>query len=169
MGADGTMASGTLLDVALAVLAAVSGGGALVLGLAAWLGKVWGDRLAQTQKYAGEIDLDLRKRRIEVYAPLWRATSLLPKWPRDKTVTDAQLARLGQELRQWYFKVGGMFLSRSTHDAGYGPLQDAIAAAVGEGRSGTLSSGDYDAVRTRCSALRSLLAADLESRRDRPL
>ena len=37
------MAGGTLLDVVLAVLAAIGGGGALVLGLAAWLGKVWGE------------------------------------------------------------------------------------------------------------------------------
>ena len=169
MGAEGAMAGGTLLDVVLAVLAAIGGGGALVLGLAAWLGKVWGDRLAQTQKYAGEIDLDLRKRRIEVYAPLWRATSLLPKWPRDETVTYAQLARLGHELRQWYYEVGGMFLSRTTHDEGYGPLQGAIAAVVEEGRSGPLSAADYEAVRKRCSTLRSLLAADLESRRDSPL
>lgn len=167
--ASGTLASGTILDVALAVLAAVGGGGALVLGLAAWLGKVWGDRLAQAQKYAGEIDLDLRRRRIEVYAPLWRATSLLPKWPRDETVTYEQLAQLGRDLRRWYYEVGGMYLSRTTHDEGYGPLQGAIAGIVDEARSGPLSPGDYEAVRKRCSALRSLLAADLESRRDSPL
>lgn len=167
---DGNTHSGsTVFDVVLAVLAAVGGGGALVVALGAWLGRVWGDRLAQSQKYAGEIDLDLRKRRIEVYGPLWQATSLLPKWPRDEGVTYEQLAQLGRDLRRWYYEVGGMYLSRTTHDEGYGPLQGAIASAVGEGRTGPLTPADYEAIRKRCSALRSLLAADVESRRDSPL
>ena len=62
-----------------------------------------------------------------------------------------------------------MYLSRTTHDEGYGPLQGAIASAVGEGRTGPLTPADYEAIRKRCSALRSLLAADVESRRDSPL
>ena len=44
---DGNTHSGsTVFDVVLAVLAAVGGGGALVVALGAWLGRVWGDRLA---------------------------------------------------------------------------------------------------------------------------
>ena len=43
------------------------GTGAIIAGLSAWLGKFSADRIAQTQKLAGEIDLDLRKRRIDVY------------------------------------------------------------------------------------------------------
>lgn len=159
----------SLFEVVLAILAAIGGGGAVVVALAAWLGKVWADRLSAQQKYIGEIDLDLRKRRIEAYAKLWQYTSLLPKWPRAEDVTYEQLTELSRALRQWYYETGGMYLSRTTHDQGYGPLQGTIAKVVGEGRTGPLSPADYEAVRQRCSALRSLLAADVESRRDSPV
>lgn len=159
----------SIVQVVLAVLAAIGGGGAVVVALAAWLGKVWSERTLLSQKYAGEVDLDLRKRRIEVYAELWKATSLLPKWPHDDGVTYEQLRELGRSLRRWYYETGGMYLSRTAHDEGYGPLQGAIASVVADGREGPLSKQDYETVRKRCSALRSLLAADIESRRDSPL
>jgi len=159
----------TVLELAITILAAVGGGGAVVVGLAAWLGKLWSDRISLSQKYAGEIDLDLRKRRVEVYGELWKYTALLPKWPRAEDVTYEQLRALSQNLRKWYYEIGGMYLSRTAHDEAYGPLQGAIAKVLGEGRSGALSPADYEAVRQKCSALRSQLAADIESRRDSPL
>jgi hypothetical protein len=159
----------SILEVVLAVLAAIGGGGAVVVALGAWLGKVWSERILLSQKYAGEIDLDLRKRRIESYATLWKATSILPKWPHDDGVTYEQLRELSRELRKWYYEIGGMYLSRTTHDEGYGPLQGAITSVVRDGRTGPLSKEDYEAVRKRCSTLRTLLAADIESRRDSPL
>jgi hypothetical protein len=70
------------VEIILTVLGAAGGTGAIIAGLSAWLGKVWADRIAQAQKLAGEIDLDLRKRRIDVYTELWEATAVLPKWPR---------------------------------------------------------------------------------------
>ncbi len=159
----------SLFELVLAILTAVGGGGAVVVALAAWLGKVWADRMSLTQKLTGEIDLDLRKRRIDAYGELWKFTSLLPKWPRAEDVTYEQLRALSQQLRQWYYDVGGMYLSRTAQDKGYGPLQGTIAKVVAEGASGPLSPGDYEAVRQKLSALRSLLAADIESRRDSPI
>lgn len=159
----------SILELAMTILAAVGGGGIVVVGMSAWLGRIWAERIAQTQKFAGEIDLDLRKRRIDVYGALWKATSLLPKWPRAEDVTYEQLRALSQNLRQWYYEQGGMYLSRTTHDEGYGPLQGAITKVVADGANGPLSPGDYETVRQRCSALRSMLAADIQSRRDSPL
>lgn len=159
----------TVFELAMAILAAVGGGGAVVVGLAAWLGKLWSDRIVQSQKYAGEVDLDLRKRRIEVYGELWKYTALLPKWPRAEDVTYEQLRTLSENLRQWYYEVGGMYLSRTAHNEAYGPLQGAIAKVLGGGGSGPLSVADYESVRQKCSVLRSQLAADIESRRDSPL
>lgn len=43
------------------------------------------------------------------------------------------------------------------------------AAGGGGGASGPLSAADYETVRQKCTALRSQLAADLESRRNSPL
>lgn len=165
-----TSATGTsIFELVLAVLAAVGGGGVVIVALGAWLGRIWAERIAMAQKLTGEIDLDLRSRRIEVYGDLWAATALLPKWPRDDTVTYEDLRALSDRLRQWYYRQGGMYLSRGTHDAGYGPLQGVIAKAVAGGATGALSPGDYEAVRQKCSALRSMLANDIQTRRDSPI
>lgn len=156
-------------ELVMTVLAAMGGAGAVVVSLAAFLAKLWSDRLAQLQRLSGEIDLDLRKRRIDAYATLWKATSALPKWPRDESLRYEDLRALSEGLRAWYYETGGMFLSRKTHAEGYGPLQGAIAQILREGRSGPLTPGDYETVREKCSALRTLLADDIESRRASPL
>jgi hypothetical protein len=156
-------------EIILTVIASAGGAGVVVAALSAWLGKVWADRLSQSQKLLGEIDLDLRKRRIEAYAPLWKATGLLPQWPRAQGLSYDDLFGLSARLRQWYYETGGIYLSRSSHRNAYAPLQEAIAGLHRQGRSGPLSDTDYDAVRRLCSALRTALADDIESRREGPV
>jgi hypothetical protein len=159
----------TPAELILTVLTAAGGVGVIVAGLAAWLGKVWADRIAQSQKLIGEIDIDLRAKRIPVYAELWKATSLLPKWPRATDVSYEQLGELSKTLRRWYYHSGGMYLSQTTHRGAYSPLQDAIGKLLVEGKTGMLSDADYDKIRDCCSALRSALANDIESRREGPV
>lgn len=155
----------TPLEVVAAVISAAGGSAVIVAGLAAWLGKLWLDRITNLHKLLGEIDVDLRKRRIEVYSDLWKLTSVLPKWPKDQNVTYEQLLTFSQALRSWYFERGGMYLSRTTHSKGYSPLQDALQSVLSPEKSGKLSESDYDTVRDRCSFLRTCLASDIESRR----
>jgi hypothetical protein len=155
-------------EIVLTVLTA-TGGSAVVLGaLAAWLGKVWADRMAQTQRLLQDIDVDLRKRRIDAYQELWKSTALLPKWPKADGVTYERLLQFSEELRSWYFDKGGIYLSRSTHDDAYGPLQDALAELLGANKSGPISNEHYEVVRRLCSRLRGALAGDIESRREGP-
>jgi hypothetical protein len=162
------------------VLLSAGGAAALVAGLAGWLGKVWSDRmlqaqktlsdsLLQNQKLVGEIDLDLRKRRIEAYAPLWKASGLLPQWPRAVGVTYEQLQELSRSLRAWYYEAGGIYLSRSAHRDYYSPLQEALNELGRAKKSGVISDSDYDAVRKLCSRLRTAMANDIESRREGPI
>ena len=157
------------LDLLLTALASAGGTVVVLGGLASWLGKVWADRIAQYTKLVGEIDLDLRKLRIQAYSALWKSTSILPKWPRAETVTYADLYAFSGNLRDWYYGTGGMYLSRSTHNDAYTPLQDAITDLLKAKKSGPLSETDYEAIRERCSALRTALASDIESRREGPL
>ena len=120
----------------------------------------------------GLIDVDLRTKRIAVYETLWTHTKVLPKWPREQGVTYEQLLEFTHTLRSWYFTGGGMYLSRTTQRHGYAPLQDALERVLGQGKTGPLSHSnpdDYEAIRSKCSNLRSLLAADIESRRESPL
>jgi len=153
-------------ELVLTILTAIGGGGLIVAALAAWLGKVWADRISHITKLRGEIDIDLRKRRIDAYVPLWRLTSLLPKRPRAAGVTYEDLYQLSLDIRSWYYEVGGIFLSRSAHHDAYSPLQDAIAALHDAGKKGPISESDYDAIRERCSILRSCISSDVESRRE---
>jgi hypothetical protein len=156
-------------ELILTVLVSAGGAGVVVVGLAAWLGKVWADRIAQSQKLIGEIDIDLRAKRIPVYAQLWKATALLPKWPRATDVSYEQLGEFSKTLRRWYYYSGGMFLSQTTHREAYTPLQDALTALLSSGKAGTVSDADYDEIRELCSVLRSALANDIESRREGPV
>jgi hypothetical protein len=50
-----------------------------------------------------EIDEGVRSVRTVRYAQLWRATVLLPKWPRDEAVTYEDVGKLSEEFRGWYF------------------------------------------------------------------
>ena len=157
------------IEVIFTVLGAAGGTGVVIVGLSAWLGKVWADRIAQAQKLAGDIDLDLRIRRIEVYREIWEATPLLPKWPRAQGVTYEQLFALSGTLRDWYFHRGGIYLSRTSHGRAYSPLQDAIADVLRTNPTGPVADEHYDAIREKCSILRTALANDIESRREGPI
>jgi hypothetical protein len=152
--------------IVTSAVSAVGGSAIVVASMSAWLGKVWSERIARVETLLGKIDIDLRKRRIEVYKELWGATAVFPKWTRAEGVTYEELLKFSQGLRQWYFHRGGMYLSRTTHHDGYTVLQTTIEGILNSHPSGLLSEKHYDLVREKCSSLRSYLATDIESRRD---
>jgi hypothetical protein len=125
------------------------------------------DTRTATLSMMGAVDTDLRKRRADVYAELWKKTGALPQWPRNRDLTYRDLLVLSKELKTWYFETGGMYLSAKAR-ATYGDLQEEITSVLQEGTEGMLRDRDYDVVRLRCSALRSELTADLLSRREAP-
>jgi hypothetical protein len=153
-------------EIITTVITSVGGSAVIVGGVAAWLGKIWADRIVQSQKFLQDIDLDLRKRRLEVYGEIWEATALLPKWPRANDVTYEKLLEFSTSLRTWYFKKGGMYLSRSTQRDAYSTLQDKLSEILVVKKSGPISPEHYGEVRERCSALRTALASDIQSRRE---
>lgn len=156
--------SPTLTELLATLLLAIGGGGLIVAALAAWLGKVWADRIGHALRVGSEIDLDLRQRRIAAYASLWALTGQLPR-PRDPGFTYARLEDLAAHLRAWYYDVGGFLLSRDAHDRGYGPLRGTLAGILREGGDGPLPAAEYEAVRKRLSTLRAWLTDDIASRR----
>jgi hypothetical protein len=163
----------TLNDLMSQILITVGGAGFIVFGLSAWLGNVWANRIEKKIQMASQIDLDLRKRRIEVYKELWEFTDILPNWPRAKDVTYDGLKKYSEDLKNWYFHKGGMYLSRKTHHNGYSPLQTALSHLLKENHLGKVSDKNdkdhYESIRKRCSTLRTCLTEDIESRREGPL
>lgn len=114
-----------------------------------------------------KIDESLRLARLEVYKLLWKKTELLPKWPRANDVTYDKLGNLSKEFRDWYFGTGGIYLSKRARKAyeavqtGLCQLVEANSANAVENISGT----EYDLIRDYCSALRTELTRDLQSRK----
>ncbi|MDQ4037177.1 MAG: hypothetical protein M3313_02190 [Actinomycetota bacterium] len=148
-----------MADVSL-IGTTVSAGVGAVAGLLAAAGKSYLDSRRK-------IDEDLRGRRAPAYQALWELTQLFQLWPR-KEVSYADASHLHEELSNWYYMNGGLYLSRKSQRA-YQNLQKALANLHTQPRAGpstnVMSSEDWQAVRTNCSRLRSSLTDDLLSRR----
>src|SRR5262245_64313805 len=93
-----------------------------VLGLAsAYIGLYWKVR----KDLEAEYDKDLRAKRRDAYAALWKLLQPLAKYSPPPPTTAEPLKQLSAELRQWYFEVGGLYMSGKTRDA-YFALQEEL-------------------------------------------
>ena len=123
-----------------------------------------------TLALTSQIDQDLRERRLRVYPELWVNTQILPLWPQAEGVTYGKLQAFSLDLQNWYFRKGGMFLSKSSREA-YGAVQEALKQLAEQEHpiEDVIAPEDYDHVRKFCSALRTAMAQDVESRRLSPI
>ena len=135
-----------------------------------------------------KIDESVRTARLERYAKLWRMSELLPEYPIAGDVTYDDLRTLSGEMRDWYFREGGMYLSECSRRK-YGDVQDEITIVTGgkllpkkreemvkQGRllqdaasgtapqEGLVSDAEYEKVQKRLSALRTSMTRDLLAR-----
>ena len=133
---------------------------ALVGGIVSYVGALWKNMLGERSR----IDESLREARIDVYKTIWRLTGLLPQWPKSDDVTYKNLLRLSEDVRDWYFDKGGIYLSEEARTS-YGNLQETLTHIVGTQASGKMSDEHYETARAKCSLLRSELTKDLLSRR----
>ena len=120
-----------------------------------------------TVAFASALDVDLRTQRTKAYAVLWGKTGRLPQWPRDEKLQYSDIQTLTEELRDWYFQTGGIYLSESAQKV-YGTVQKVIQAALSSRKTGFVEGADYKSIREACSALRTELTEDLLSRREPP-
>jgi hypothetical protein len=81
----------------------------------------------------------------------------------DATLTYADLVRLRQEMRTWYFEGGGLFLSRSATRY-YRLLANGLETFLPEDPRGKVEVDEYDEISTLCSQLRTSLTLDVRSR-----
>ena len=58
----------------------------------------------------------LKNRRIEVYTELWKHTKTWARSYRGEEQKDKDAKMLFDYLHEWYFDVGGMFLSEMNRD-----------------------------------------------------
>jgi hypothetical protein len=133
---------------------------ALITTLGAFIGALISHFLIQRRG----LDLALYKQRGEAYKGLWQKTSMLSRWPQRTGVTYSQLQNLTEELRHWYYFVGGEYLSDSARKA-YGNLQEALNHPIRAPNPQILSPSDYTLLQDLCSKLRTELTHDLLSRK----
>jgi len=122
---------------------------------------------ATRRTLALQYDTELRRERLQAYAELWSRLEVLNKYGR----SSSQLSRFDTEklvadLKQWYFRVGGIYLSEPARDD-YFALQDALQHALTSTRSGPAATDDpvFEFVRLRSSRLRTSLTRDVGTRK----
>lgn len=113
---------------------------------------------------------ELRDLRLKVYPMVWNETSTFSRWPRTNATYD-DLRGFHATLRKWYYEVGGIYLSENSR-ARYGELQELAEAHLGTRGvvlAEHLPGAVYEDLMESCSAFRTSLTEDLESRRQRSL
>jgi hypothetical protein len=61
-----------------------------------------------------EYDKDLRNERIEAYQGLWHLFQYLGRYDLPEALTAELLKKLSEEMRDWYFGGGGLYLSEQS-------------------------------------------------------
>jgi hypothetical protein len=135
----------------------ITGAAGLVSGFVSAAANTW---LANRSKVSEE----LREQRLKAYPNVWERTAKFSRWPRN-TVTYGELAEFERDLRSWYYRVGGLYMSENARRR-YGHVQELVSA-YREGREpGRHVEPDaYEDLMEACSAFRTALTEDLESRR----
>ena len=133
---------------------------AIGFGTAALLAMVNSWILGREQVAAG-----VRDRRIAAYPAVWERTAVVSTWPR----TDAgraELLRLHEDLRRWYYAGGGLYLSSRARKK-YEHLQVVLDAVLSLDE--TQTGAAYGPVMGAASYFRTGLTDDLETRERRSL
>jgi hypothetical protein len=133
---------------------------ATITTLGAFIGALISHFLIQRRS----VDLAVHRSRGEVYKSVWEKTGLLSRWPRRSGLTYGELRTLSEELRNWYFLVGGLYVSDSAR-AACGNLQEALNDPHRSQSADIVSDSDYAPLQISCSKLRSELTHDLLSRK----
>jgi hypothetical protein len=110
-----------------------------------------------------ELEVDLRRQRLEAFKALWALSEPLAKYGRTgpaSTATPAAMEKLSGDLRHWYFAQGGMFLTDESRDAYFG-FQDALQSVVHDaiGKDQALDEETREQIREQGSLLRTSLRA----------
>ncbi len=72
-----------------------------------------------------EYDKELRKNRLDAYKELWKRLKPLARYSPEKPLTYQIVKETSENLRDWYFDTGGIFLSRESREP-YFALKKAI-------------------------------------------
>lgn len=110
-----------------------------------------------------KIDHTIRAKRIVVYEELWRRLKLLARYDREKQLTPAVIREISQAMMQWYFEVGGLYLSDESR-VPYFELKEALRMIFEEGNyqpDEVVRVEDQEVLIQKASRLRASLRRDI--------
>ncbi len=135
------------------IFALISG---FVGAVVAYLGAILKD-IVDTRTF---IDKDLLNKRADLYQSAWEKTELLSKYCGKDDATIEQYGKLSEDLHNWYFQNGGLYLSRNSQKA-FANLQTALIELPKDG----ISNESRKNTRNLGSLFRTELTNDILSRR----
>jgi hypothetical protein len=112
-------------------------------------------------------DISLRDMRIDPYKDLWKRLEPLATYSPPGPLSYATINQLSAKLREWYFQVGGLFLSESSRKS-YFELQKKIEKIVsGHDQIDDIIPDDMvDEIKFKAHDLRSSMAKDVGTRQE---
>lgn len=126
------------------------------------------------------LDEALRDVRTKLYRTAWRSTGLISLWPKSD-LTWGGLRAIHKSLKAWYFgdggsagdaeeSPGGLYLSGNAQ-VRYREMQRLIGLSLAPAKDDheLVPKDVYDDLREECSAFRTALTEDLETRRKRAI
>ncbi len=160
VGDPGSAEGGDMTDTLLATIVTAAAGiiVAAITGILSYRSARWNLRR--------ELEVDLRRQRLEAFKALWALSEPLAKYGRTgpaATATPASMEKLSGDLRHWYFAQGGMFLTDESRDAYFGfqdALQSVVQGAVSKDQA--LDEEVREQIREKGSLLRTSLRASFK-------
>jgi hypothetical protein len=140
---------------------------ALVSGLIGFVPTYLGAILKFRKDLETEYDKDLRNDRKTTYKELWKLLEPLAFYVPPEPVTYQLIRNLMETLRQWYYRIGGIFLSENSRDA-YFALMDELQQTLEENslpETTLIAEKTKKRVKDKGSSLRTSLSRDIGSRR----
>jgi hypothetical protein len=155
-----------LSEVAAALIAGFFG--LVVAAFGTYVGVGWKIKKDLSAQY----DADLRGLRLKSYLSLWAATELFALYARESAQAfpnRRELREMTLELREWYFGVGGIYLSEPARDS-YFDVQKALGIVVESIRwrdesLPCLDGRTFEQIRVLTSTLRTRLTHDVGTRK----
>jgi hypothetical protein len=113
--------------------------GAVVGGGLTWLTARW--QLRKELEYG--YDKELRAERVAVYKELWKLSERLPRYHSRGNPTGSEVEESIENFHQWFFEVGGLFLSDDARKA-YFAMMNRLRVVADNRGTARISSQDVN-------------------------
>jgi hypothetical protein len=117
--------------------------------------------------YKGMVAKLLWEKRYETYKKLLEVTGKLPLYPARADLVYGDVLHAAEEMRDWYFKEGGLLLSKKARDKYFAAQKKIVQVMKKQKKENVLDpvGDDYETIRSCFSELRTELTNDLMSRK----